>query len=476
MLSSLSTARAAGVALLIFCSTSLASTPLFYEINSPLYDGTPHKVTIYQQDDFAVGVHNPADQSALGKGKNARPGLVGEGPPFAALPGLDGRLLKGQRLNRWYFRIPELEELEVGRRYTETIDPADPRESPYQRQWWIENFEIRWRDGDNDRVIAGFDTHHVVVETSYDYYWEDGNDAEPQHERTESRRDFWFTGAHPFSPLQLLPHRHLNDSRFVFFGRKGASRANEHAYRQLLPRLRDAGMLVGTRIEFADRTETIELQRIETDRDVDVDRYRSWPRIPESREDGAVGALMMREMIRDATDANPASELRLVTEKDSQALPATASFQVTQRGDLAIALTFEADDGASGMLLLLRAHHGRPEPGDYATASIIDRGEMGAMTIEELQAYALDFQAFGVLEDAEGKLTTYTSLGEGGIKLTRSEEQGLAGRFDIQVRAVELYGSGDSEPRRLSGKFDATRPLEGRMVSPVTQMLRIKQR
>ncbi|MBS3743341.1 MAG: hypothetical protein KGY48_03205, partial [Wenzhouxiangellaceae bacterium] len=87
--------RVAGVICLLILSTSLAAAPLLYEFNSPLYDGTPHKVTVYQQEDFAVGVHNPADRPALNEVEDGPPQLVGQGPAFAAADALAGRLLKG---------------------------------------------------------------------------------------------------------------------------------------------------------------------------------------------------------------------------------------------------------------------------------------------------------------------------------------------------------------------------------------------
>ena len=72
--------RAVVIACLTILSTSLAAAPLLYEIDSPLYSDAPHKVTIYQQDDFAVGVHNPADRPALRGVENGPPQLLGQGP------------------------------------------------------------------------------------------------------------------------------------------------------------------------------------------------------------------------------------------------------------------------------------------------------------------------------------------------------------------------------------------------------------
>ena len=468
--------RAVVIACLTILSTSLAAAPLLYEIDSPLYSDAPHKVTIYQQDDFAVGVHNPADRPALRGVENGPPQLVGQGPAFAAADELAGRLLKGQRLSRWYFRIPEPEELEIGKRYSETIEPPDPREESFQRQWWIDNLDVVWRDGDDDRQIAGLAADHVIVETTYDYYWQDAGEDRPEHERVESRRDFWFAGAHRFSPLQLLPHRNLNDNRFVYFGSRGAPRVNQHVYQKLLPRLREAGMLVRTRVDVYTDPDVIALQSIEQDRAIDIERYRDWPRIPESREDGAVGALVMSEMVGGARSNDPASELHLPTGTDHRTLPATASFQVTERGDFAVALSFETESGGDGLLLLLRAHHGRPAPGDYACGPILDRQAMQAMSTEALLAYAEGFQAYGVFEDPEGNVTTYTSAGAGTVSVTASEQQRIAGEFEIEVEAVELYGAGAAETRRIRGQFDATRPLEGRMMSPVSQILRMKAR
>ncbi len=474
MLSITRNTQAVVIACLTILSNSLAAAPLLYEIDSPLGFDAPHKVTIYQQDDFAVGVLNPADRPALREVENGPPRLVGQGPAYAATDGLAGRLLKGQRLSRWYFRIPEREELEIGKRYSETIDPPDPREEPFQRQWWIDNLDVVWRDGDDDRQVAGLAADHVSVEVTYDYYWQDAGEKSPEHERVESRRDFWFAAAHRFSPLQLLPHRYLSDSQLVYSGKRGAPRVNEHVYQKLLPRLREAGMLVRTRLDVWD--DVIALQSIERGREIDIERYRDWPRIPESREDGAVGALMMSEMVGDARSNDPASELHLPTGTDHRTFPATASFQVTDGGDFAVALSFETESGGDGLLLLLRAHHGRPAPGDYGSGPILDRQAMQAMSTEALLAYAEDFQAYGVFEDPEGNVTTYTSAGAGTVSVTASEQQRIAGEFEIEVEAVELYGASAAETRRIRGQFDATRPLEGRMMSPVSQILRMQSR
>lgn len=464
------------LACLAVLSTSLAAAPLLYEVNSPLYDGSPHKVTVYQQDDLAVGVHHPADRPALREQDDAPPQLVGQGPAYAAADELDGRLLKGQRLSRWYFRIPEPMALEPGKRYTATIDPPDPREEAFERQWWIDNLDVSWRGGDDDRTIAGLSADHVVVEIAYDYHWHDAGEDSPEHERVTSRRDFWFADAHAFSPLQFLPHRIVNDSRFVRSSSRGASTVNNHVYKHLLPRLREAGMLVRTRMDFGNDPATIALQGIEPGRDVDITRYREWPRIPESREDGAVGALMMKEAVGGAPANDPASELHMPIGSDQQTFPAATSFQVTDRGDLAIAALFDGEGGADGLLLLLRAHHGKPVPGDYASGPILDREAMQAMSTDELLAYAEDFQTYAVFEDPEGNITTFTGTGDGMVRVTASEDQRIVGQFDIEVEAVELYGDGTVQTRRIRGEFEAARPLEGRMISPVSQMLRMKQR
>lgn len=468
-------ARTSLLASLIGVPNALAAQPLVYEFNSPLYDEAENRVTVVEHADFGVAVHNPPNRPALRELDGAPPQLVGQGPAYATADELDGITLKGQRLSRWYFRIPDSDGLEIGKRYSETVDPADPREESFERHWWIENLEVAWRDGDNDGQVAGLAGDHVVVEVRYDHYRQDAGDDSPEQERVESRRDFWFADRYPFSPLQFLPHRIVNDSRFVFFGSPGAARVNDHIYRELLPRLREAGMLVRTNLESGAEPVTIALQNIEAGRQVDISRYREWPRIPESREDNAVGALMMKEMLGGAPSDEPGSELTLPVGPDGSSFPATASFKVTDRGDAAIAASFGGQDGVDGMVLLLRAHHGLPGAGEHVTAPIVEQSALRAMSAAELRAYAEGFNVFAVLEDSEDNITTFTSTGEGAVHITASQQGRIAGEFDIEVEAVELYGNGRTKIGRIRGHFDADRPLKGRLMSPVSQILRMKR-
>lgn len=454
-------------------AASAPGLPLLYSFNSPLYDSDEWTVTVYQTDDFSVAVHTPADVSAVAEREGEAATLQGRGPAYAAGERTGHLLAKGQRLNRRYFRIEERQTLEQGRHYTENVDPPDPRKSSYQREWWIENLSVDWKRGPDDGEIAGLSANHYVLTLSYDYHRVDHDDGERTDEKVQSTREFWFAEALPFSPLQMLPLRVINDYRYVCYCDFGGRIVNDVVDARLEDELRDAGMLLRTRFESGGELITIEASNLRSDADIQLDRYRQWPVIPSSRETPAVGALMLHDMLANApADGAGTADVGLAATPEGpvQALSGTSWFRVNPAGDFAVANILATGDGAEGMLLLMRPYYGRPDTGTYSTRPQPEQAELEALDLEALRERAGYFQAVGLVERGD-ELTIYTGTGEGEIVITSSSDERIQGEFSLEMDAIDTFGNGKVERAVVTGRFHANDGLRARMRSALGRLI-----
>lgn len=464
---------------LMLCATHITAAsapelPLLYHFNSPLYDSDEWTVTVYQTDDLSVAVHTPADVSAVVSREGQAATLRGQGPAYAAGGRTGNRLAKGQRLNRHYFRIEERQPLEMGKRYTEIVDPPDPRKSPYQREWWIDDLVVDWTRGDEDREIAGLSARHYLLTLSYDYHRIDHDDGQRTDETIRSKREFWFADALPFSPLQMLPLRVINDYRYVCYCSLGGRRVNDVVDARLEDELREAGMLLRTRFESGGETITIEASDFRQDPEVQLDRYRRWPVIPASRETPAVGALMLHEMLANApVEGAGTADVGLDAGSMGPArdLSGVSWFRVNAAGDFAVANVLTTDDGASGMLLLMRPHYGVPAEGVYSTRPQPEREELETLDLEGLKERASYFQAVGLVEKGD-ELTIYTGTGDGEISITDSGTERVQGKFSLQMDAIDTFGTGDVQRAVVKGQFHANEGLKARMRSTLGRLIK----
>lgn len=453
------------------------SLPILYDINAPFYFQEAHQITVHQTEGLSVGVANPVEQSPLRETDDGGKTLAYSGVPYAAGPRTGGRLAKGQRLNRWYFRINEPQALEEGKHYSRIYDPPGPREAPYKKEWWVENLSVEWARGGEDGEVAGLTARHYTLTVSYDYRRIDHDDGARTEERVVARRDFWFAERFPFSPLQMLPLQIGNDQRFVCFCAPGGERVNQAVYARLEDKLHAAGMLVRTRLESDGAPVTVEVSGIEASPDLDMSRYARWPAIPESRDRVAAGALVLAEMLSKAPAGKGSAKARFDRGGDSPlALQAdSAYFRVNEVGDLAIASIFNDGEGAEGMLMLMRPHHGAAEPGRYGTGAQSSPEELKAMSIEALKTQAQRYQAVAVIEQDES-LTIYSSSDAGSVTIEEVGDERVSGSFEMTMDAVETFGEGSILQREVSGSFEAVGGLQGRMRSPTSRLLSQRER
>lgn len=458
-------------------SAAPESLPILYAINAPFYYQEPHTITVHQTAGLSVGVANPADQSAFRETESGGKTMAYTGVPYASGPRTGGQLAKGQRLNRWYFRINEPQPLEEGRHYSQLIDPPGPRDESYKREWWIENLSVDWVRGEEDGKVAGLETRHYTLTVSYDYRRIDHDDGERTEERVESRRDFWFAERFPFSPLQMLPLQIGNDQRFVCFCSKGGERVNQAVYVRLKDKLHSAGMLVRSRLETNDGPVTVEVSEPKAAPDMDMTHYAGWPAIPESQDRVAAGALVLAEMLSQAPAGKGSAAIRFDTSRSVPlALKADSShFRVNEIGDLAIASVFNDGEGAEGMLMLMRPHHGSPGPGRFDTAAQASTETLQAMSTEALKAQAQSYQALAVIEQGDS-LTVYASTDTGSVTIDDVSDESVAGSFALTMNAIDTFGDGSVQQREVSGEFEAVTGLKARMRSPTSRLLSRRER
>ena len=458
-------------------SAAPASLPILYEINAPFYYQQPHAVTVHQTAGLSVGVANPADASPFRETEDGAKTLTYADVPYAVGPRTGGRLAKGQRLNRWYFRISESEPLEVGKHYSRMYDPPSPRDEPYKREWWVENLTVDWARGDEDAKLAGLQAKHYTLRVAYDYHRINHDDGEKIEERIVSRRDFWFAERFPFSPLQMLPLQIGNDQRFVCFCSQGGDRVNQAVHNRLQDELHSAGMLVRTRLESNQGEATVEVSAIRAAPTLDMNRYAQWPAIPESQDRAAAGALFLAKALGDAPPGQGSADIEFNTDSDAPlAITADSSyFKVNEMGDLAIASVFNAGDGAQGMLLLMRPHHGAPKAGTFDSGAQVSTDALKAMSTEALKAQAERYQALAVVEQRD-TLTIYASTDAGSVTIDKAGGESVSGSFKLAMEAVDTFGDGSVQQRTVSGRFEAVTGLKARMRSPIAQLLSRRER
>lgn len=449
-----------------------ASLPVLYEINAPFYYQEPHTVTVHQTDELSIGVANPSDTSPFRESKEGAKTLKYADVPYAAGPRTGGQVAKGQRLNRWYFRINDSESLEVGKHYTRMYDPPGPRTEPYKREWWVENLSVDWSRGAADAEVAGLKAKHYTLRVAYDYHRINHDDGEKIEEKVESQRDFWFTERFPFSPLQMLPLQIGNDQRFVCFCSQGGERVNQAVYSRLQDELRDSGMLVRTRLVANQGTTTVEVSDIRTAPELDMTHYAQWPAIPASQDRAAAGALFLAKMLSDAPPGKGRAEVAFDTGSDAPlAIQADSSyFKLNEVGDLAIATVFNEGEGPEGMLMLMRPHHGVPEPGTFDSGAQVSTEVLKAMPTEALKAQAERYQALAVVEQGDA-LTIYASTDEGRVTIDEASDQSVSGSFELTMDAVNTFGDGSVQKRTVTGQFEAVTGLKARVRSPTAQLL-----
>lgn len=449
------------------------SMPILYDINAPFYYQEPHTVTVHQTSDLSVGVANPAGVSPFRDAENGGKTLKYAGVPYAAGPRTGHQLAKGQRLHRWYFRINESEPLQAGKHYSRMYDPPDPRDKPYKREWWVENLSVDWARGDEDGEVAGLAAKHYTLKVSYDYHRIDHDDGDRIEEQVDARRDFWFAERFPFSPLQMLPLQIGNDQRFVCFCSQAGTRVNEAVYTRLKDELRNAGMLVRTRLDAGEGPVTVEVSDIRAaPAKLDMTQYAQWPAIPESQDRAAVGALFLSRMLGDTPSGEGGAKIRFNGDSDAPLeIAAKASrFKVNEVGDLAIASVFGGDGGPEGMLMLMRPYHGAPEKGRFDTGAQAGTKALKTLSTEALKDQARRYQALAVVEQGNA-LTIYASTETGSVTIKEATDGQVSGTFDLTMEAVNAFGDGSVQVRTVSGEFDAVAGLDARVRSPTAQLL-----
>jgi hypothetical protein len=309
---------------------------------------------------------------------------------------------------------------------------------------------------------------------SYDYHRIDHDDGERLDETVESKRDFWFAEALPFSPLQMVPLRVINDYRYLCYCSPAGGRINDVVDARLEDELRDAGMLLRTR-RYSDGEpgDVVEISGLRSAAGMQLDPYRQLPVIPASRETPAVGALLLQEMLADAPAEGAGTADVSFGASPGGPAPAFSGvswFRVNPAGDFAIANVLTTDSGAEGLLLLMRPYHGLPQAGSYSTRAQPERKELESLELEALKERARYFQVVGLVEDGE-ELTIYTGTGEGEIMITNSAEERIEGEFSLAMDAIDTFGSGEVECAVVTGQFGANDGLKARMRSVLGRLI-----
>jgi hypothetical protein len=444
-------------------ATEPPTLPVAYTLNTPLYGADELVIRVHQTEQVTLGRVMAGDQPDFEEQAEAggfRPGVANT---YIAGDLTAQRMAKYQSLGRSTFEVRDAVGIEPGKRY--------PHPDHEGVEWQVDDLTVSMERGDSDTTVAGLEAAHYIVDVAYTYQRFDGDDGDETRRQVAARREFWFAEALPFSPVQLLPLE-LGNSTFAPLAPERIQRA---IYGRLAERMRAAGMLVRTRFERRGDPVVVAVQDLRAAAELDLSALDSIPMIPSSVADAAMGPLFLSRMIGDRMPDGGSARIAFQgaeAETASRNVSGRSAFTVADSGDAVIVLSFDTDDGARGMLMLMRPYGGRPETGSYRTAGRLSKTALDGMTTEAVRERAQRFQALGLIEDAQqGRLTIYTSAQAGQVVLIGAGDDGLTGKFSLTLQALDAFGGGSLSEHRVTGSFDSVPGLEMRMRSPTSRRL-----
>ena len=427
--------------------------PIAYTLKFPfLGDGNSRVLDFHQTSGLSVAAVHKADEPGL----HAR---AAEGEiewhdiwAYYTGPRTQGRIAVYENDHANMLDNPEYRFL-----VEQPLEAFEPGKPYGLRQWQAGELEIDFRRGDKDATIAGLDAEHYVATLAFDHDSDAGDETPAEH--FEFQRDFWFAPALPYSRLQtqhLGQHLFLDaaDERLEY----AAGRLNDAVLARLEPQMREAGMLVKTRIERGDETIVAQVQNLRRPRALDMEPVAETPLL---RSWDQYMSLLEPLFGQRHMSANPPpggeSNLKLPGADGHGAEQASgkAGFQVTEADDLALALTFESASGDSGYLMLVRPYHGLPATGAYDIVGKRDKDTLQQLSTDELKVYAEGFQIVGLIEGADRLTAIVGQTAAGQVEISASDDERLAGRMELDLEALAVDADGQSVDIQTEAEFEA---------------------
>ena len=430
--------------------------PIAYSLKFPFsgYDGSRRVRDVHQTTGLSVAATRKPDEPGLHE--QAAQGEI-EWHDIRAYytgPRTQGRIAVYENDHAEMLDNPEYRFL-----VEQPLEAFEPGK-PYRyrsRQWQAGELEIDFRRGDKDASIAGLDAKHYVATLSFDHDFDVGDETPGQ--RFQFRRDFWFAPALPYSRLQT---RHLGQHQFLDASderlKAAAGRLNDAVLARLEPRMREAGMLVKSRIERGDETIVTAIQNLRSAPTLDTQPVaetpvlRSWDQYMSLLE-----PLFGQRQLSANPPSGGESKLMLPATPGHEAEQASgkAGFQVAEAGDLALALTFESASGDDGYLLLVRPYHGRPDTGTYDVVGKRYGDELKQLSENELKAHAENFQVVGLIRGEQRLTAIVGETAAGQVEITASDDERLTGRMDLDMEALAVDADGQSVGIQIGAEFEA---------------------
>ena len=435
-----------------------SSLPVAYTMNAPfVFGGGQSVVTVYQGKDIAVAQrHTGSEPDFFQLAAKGHVNWAG-GRIYIDGARTDGRLAHARKMAGRLFVVPHSKEsFQEGKRY--------PNPDFDNLAWSAKHLSVSFRRGSDDTTVAGLEAHQYIARISYDFTRFDSDSGEKKHRHVRVRREFWFAPALSFSPLQLLPlsmaHRAFTDG--------DPQKLADAVYARLKGKMQAQGMLVRARLGSGTDAIVIQVADLLKAPALDAGSLEHAPVVPSARMGDAEMPLFMYGMLQ---KRGPRAGSFTATLNKGRSMSGQAGFTLSSTNDLVLAATFTGDNGAKGMLVLLRPCHGLPSPGRYAMAPVRKTSALRAMSQKQLQAYARKYQVFVVVQAADG-LTVLKSAGSGHVTISKAGDKHLAGRFRLSARPVVTPVAGSGGKQRISGKFDAAGGLDLPLRSKTARLLR----
>ncbi|WP_300376326.1 hypothetical protein [Henriciella sp.] len=386
---------------------------------------------------------------------------------FLAGPATDGRIVSPEPIAGGVLVDEGAPAFKAGQRYADGEAYNDEADDSAP-SWAVEDLEIAFSDGSDDKLIAGRETDHRQLSVSYTLT-RYGSDGEVRNtESVDDTRDFWFAKGLPYSPLQTIPNRYDP----AYFTPSGYELLDEAIQERVRGDMQSFGAVLAQEGEGpGGMSGGSQVSRLEDTETFMPEALSAIPVLPGDQADTMLGALFVTEMLRDGDRIPEGGSLNLSIGEGLSSETGRAAWREMPNGDFGIALHPGEGTAEGSVLLLMRPVNGVPAAGSYGVAGVKSRESLSQMDEAGLEDYAGKFQPMGMVRQ-NGQDFVVTGFSDGGVTIDESGEGTVSGSLDATLSLIAIDGSGETGELDVSGAFMAVDGLEARFQSPVSRVRR----
>lgn len=438
------------------------AVPITYQFNDPNPWVQDSVYSVHQTANATLMLRHPArEEPRFDK------------PTWYAGQETEQRLVRVRRATRPVLVKPGAGDFEPGQRERRGR-PGRPFYVSY------DDIETELVRGEDDRRVAGEETHHYKLNIAYQSTRTDAAGEVVEQKTHRYEHHLWVAEHLPYASSFALPLRVMGR----LFVDNEESRLGEYILDQLRPELVEKGLVL--RVEFrpvghARASYVLEADEFERAAP-QAASLPSYPIVDDATFARILPLSLVSSMLAPADDEEAAaSSFELSVSGDLSAdINGTAVYGTNDNGDFALLLSLPSKFGDSKLdgdeelfLLLLRPMHGLPSEGGYTVGNAA--GDLEAMSRAEIEEISELFTVMAVVRkpgpDGEPP-TVYAMLDvdSGEVEIGQADEA-LSGELRLELSGIELGDKARPVSLELSGRFDARQGLDNVGSSQITRVL-----